>query len=139
MFRRNYSDRPVPPNPVPPPVYPGPLPVYPFPPDPDPSKPHPEPDDDKIVKLLKTIIEKLDNLTTLQEKIMATIADLQAEVAQETDVVASVLALIDGLVLQLQAAIAAADPLAVQAVLDQMVANREALAAAVTNNTPPAA
>jgi hypothetical protein len=70
---------------------------------------------------------------------MAEIEDLQTEVSQNTDLTGSVVALVNGLADQLEAAIAnAQDPEAaakVQAVVDQMRSNNQALADAVAANT----
>lgn len=73
-----------------------------------------------------------------QERIMATLADIQAKLAAETTVEASVIALLQTLSADLKAAIAGNDPVALQAVADQIDQNSAALAAAVTANTPAA-
>ena len=61
---------------------------------------------------------------------------LKAEVAHNTDVEQSAIALIQGLKAQLDAA--GTDPVALKALSDQLGANAEALAAAVAANTPTA-
>lgn len=69
---------------------------------------------------------------------MAAIDDLKVEVARNTTVEQSAVALIQGLSAQLAAAIASGDMGQVQAVADSLKANDDALAAAVTANTAPA-
>lgn len=69
---------------------------------------------------------------------MATLTDIQAAVAAETTVEQSVITLLGTLSTDLQAAIAADDPAALQAVVDTITQNSAALAAAVTANTPAA-
>jgi hypothetical protein len=70
-----------------------------------------------------------------QEKMMATLADIQAAVAAEKTVEDSVVALLGQISQQLKDAIAANDPAAMQAVVDQIDANTKALSDAVTANT----
>lgn len=69
---------------------------------------------------------------------MAAIDDLKAEVARNTEVERSALALIKGLSDQLAAAIASGDMSQVQAVVDSLKANDDELAAGVAANTPAA-
>ena len=69
---------------------------------------------------------------------MATLADIQAAVARETSVETSVVTLLQNISSQLQAALASNDPVAMQAVVDQLNTNAQTLADAVTANTPPA-
>ena len=69
---------------------------------------------------------------------MADLTDLQTEVTQNTDVVASAVSLLNGLSQQLKDALAANDPAAVQALVDQLDANTATLADAVAANTPAA-
>ena len=66
---------------------------------------------------------------------MADLSALQAEVEQNTSAVDSASRLITGLADQLEEAMAANDPAAVQAVVDQLRANNQALADAVAANT----
>ena len=61
---------------------------------------------------------------------------LEAEVARNTTVDASAIALLDGLAQQLQDA--KNDPAAIQAIVDQMRTSSDSLAAAVSRNTPAA-
>lgn len=67
---------------------------------------------------------------------MAQIDDLEAELARNTSVDESVLALITNLLAQIEAA--KTDPARIQAVIDKFRANDDSLAAAVAANTPAA-
>ena len=69
---------------------------------------------------------------------MATLADIQAKVAAETTVEGSVLALLSSVSADLKTALASNDPVALQAVADQLDKNTAALSAAVLANTPAA-
>jgi hypothetical protein len=85
----------------------------------------------------------LDSLTQLNRRfdVMTTaLENLQAAVAAEATVEASVVTLLTNLSADLQSAIASNNPAAIQAVADQITANTATLAAAVSANTvPPAA
>jgi peptidoglycan hydrolase CwlO-like protein len=76
---------------------------------------------------LQTIIERLDHMS-------GTLADLQAQVANNTSVVASAAALLKGLKERLDAA--GTDPAALAALSSELAASDQALAAAVVANTP---
>ena len=78
-------------------------------------------------------------LNQMEKRIMASLADIQADVTAEKTVVDSAVALLAGLSQQLKDALAANDPKAIQAIIDGIDANKAALAAAVTANTPPPA
>lgn len=78
----------------------------------------------------------LRHVIKTEHKIMAVIDDLEAEVARETTVVDSVLALVTKLLADIEAA--KTDPARIQAVVDQFRANDDKLAAAVAANTPGA-
>lgn len=84
---------------------------------------------------------KLDSLIAFVKKehtqMAADLAALQAQVAQNTQVEGSAVALIQGIAAQLAAS--KNDPAAVQALVDQLGASATALAAAVAANTPAAA
>lgn len=67
-----------------------------------------------------------------------TLADVAAATTRNTTVVGSALILIQGLSAQLKAAIAANDPAALQAIVDQLDGSDTALASAVAANTPAA-
>lgn len=70
---------------------------------------------------------------------MATLADLQAAVARDTAVDQSAITLLNGLSAKLQELVnAGADPAAFQKLADDLAATTDALAAAVTANTPAA-
>ena len=71
-----------------------------------------------------------------QKNIMAALDTLTAEVARNTTVEASALALIQGLAAQIKSA--GTDPVALKAITDSLTANDDALAAAVAANTPAA-
>jgi len=85
---------------------------------------------------IEELSQKLDRIIQKQEIIMATLVDIQAAVAAEKTVEDSVLALLAGLAQQLKDAIAANDPVAMQAVVDSLNSNAAAMASAVTANTP---
>lgn len=91
-------------------------------------------------KQLDRIEQKLDMLTFRmvqgEKKIMADLTGLTAEVARNTTVEASALALIQGLAAQITAA--GTDPVALKAITDQLTQNDNALATAVAANTPAA-
>ena len=81
----------------------------------------------EILTLLKTIVQK-------ENTIMADLTTLTAQVKANTDVEASAVQLIQGIAAQLAAA--KTDPVAIQALSDQLKNSADALAAAVTANTP---
>jgi len=68
-------------------------------------------------------------------KMAATLDDLVAAVAAENTVIDSAITLLNGVSAQLAAAIAANDPAKIQAVLDNVNAEKAKLAAAVAANT----
>jgi hypothetical protein len=88
--------------------------------------------------LIAKLAMAIGQLLTVEQKIMAALDDLTAQVAQNTSVEASAVQLIQGLATQLQAAIAAGNPAALQALAQQLNTSATALAAAITANTPPA-
>ena len=69
---------------------------------------------------------------------MATLDDIKQAVADEKTVEDSVLALLTNVEQQLKDAIAQNDPAAMQAVVDQIAANKRAMADAVAANTAAA-
>lgn len=85
---------------------------------------------------LRDIEAKLDILLESKEFILASIADLKSAVANEASVEQGVITLLQTLSADLQAAIANNDPVAMQAVVDQINNNSAALADAVKANTP---
>ncbi|SRR6266404_4126 len=78
----------------------------------------------------------LTKLTQKVDKIMATMQELRDAVQRNTDVDDSVVTLLQGVSQQLKDAQAQNDPVAIQAVIDQLDANTQHMAAAVTANTP---
>jgi hypothetical protein len=74
-----------------------------------------------------------------QERIMATLQDVRDAVARQTTVEQSVVTLLGQISQQLKDAIAANDPAALQAVVDQIDANTKTLSDAVLANTTPSA
>jgi len=87
---------------------------------------------------LDRILAALASITTKENTIMATLKDIQDDVASETTVVDSVVTLLESLSAQLTAAIAANDPVALQGIVDNITANKTKLASAVAQNTPAA-
>lgn len=84
----------------------------------------------KIMQLLRQINSQLKGITV-------SLDSLTAAVAANTSASDSVIVLIQGIVTQLTAAIASgADPVALQALVDQLTTNTAELAKAVTDNTP---
>lgn len=79
---------------------------------------------------------KLNRILRNQEAMMATIAELQAAVARETDAEDSVIVLLKGISQQLKDAKASNDLAALDAVIASIDANTAKLGAAVTANTP---
>lgn len=75
-------------------------------------------------------------LVAQEKKDMATLQDVQNAVASETSVVTGVTTLLQNLSQQLKDAIAAEDPAALQALVDQINTNANQLANAVAANTP---
>ena len=80
------------------------------------------------------ISEALYQLMEQGKQIMADLTALTAEVARNTAVDQSALALLPGLAVQIEAL--KSDPVALQALADTMKGSSDALAAAVLQNTP---
>jgi N-acetylglucosamine kinase-like BadF-type ATPase len=116
-----------------------------MPPKPDkPDKPGKPDRTDEVIDALGHVAEAMIGLTEamqqgfktqteMEEAQMATLEELQTEVSQNTDVTQSAITLISGLSQQLKDALAANDPAAIQAVVDQLDANTNSLAEAVAN------
>jgi hypothetical protein len=83
----------------------------------------------RLLKLTKLIL-------TEKGQVMSALSDLQAAVARNGDVEASAVALIQGIAQQLKDA--AGDPAALAALSASLTSQADALAAAVTANTPAA-
>jgi hypothetical protein len=95
---------------------------------------HPSPPDPRLDQVL-ALVRQIAQQETAE---MATLTDVETAVAAERTVEDSVVTLLNGLAAQLKAALAANDPAAVQAVVDQITANTQAMSAAVTANTAAA-
>lgn len=80
----------------------------------------------------------LQPLLTKVDIVMSTLDDLKAKVAANTQVTQSAVALIQGLKQKLDDAIASGDPAQLQALSDQLGKDDQALADAITTNTPAA-
>jgi len=91
---------------------------------------------DSILILVSRVESVLAVLTMKQEQIMADLTALTAEVARNTSVDESAIALLTGLAAQIEAL--KTDPVALQALADTMRGSSDALAAAVAANTPAA-
>lgn len=85
---------------------------------------------DEILALLRTIIQKEDQMS-------AELDALEAQVTENTTVEASAITLIQGIAAQLAAA--AQDPAKVKALSASLKASSDSLAAAIAANTPAAA
>lgn len=85
-----------------------------------------------------TVVSKLDRIIRLLRRevvvIMANLDMLTQQVAENTSVEASAIELLQGLSEKLTAA--ATDPVALQALIDEMNNSADALAEAITSNTP---
>jgi hypothetical protein len=86
----------------------------------------------RLIERLDTIIELLQK----EYKLMATVQDLTAQVAAESTIDDSIIALLNGIVAQLSAAQASGDPAALDVVLAGIKANSDKISAAVVANTP---
>lgn len=90
----------------------------------------------RIERAIAQLAAGLNVVITEEKAIMATLTDIQAAVTAEKTVEDSVVTLLQQLAAQLKAALAANDPAAAQAIVDQINANAKALADAVAANTP---
>ncbi len=84
---------------------------------------------------LNRILFFVERIFELQGAIMAELDDLTAQVAANKTVIDSALVLINGIADRIKAA--GTDPAALKALTDNLKAEDDALAAAVTANTPP--
>lgn len=89
-----------------------------------------------VINKLDTILQLLRESKKREVSIMADLTALQAKVAQNTSVIGSAVVLIDGLAAQIEAL--KTDPVALQALADQLEADSQILAAKVLQNTPQA-
>ncbi len=85
---------------------------------------------------LNRILFFVERIFELQGAIMAELDDLTAQVAANKTVIDSALVLINGIADRIKAA--GTDPAALKALTDSLKSEDDALAAAVTANTPPA-
>lgn len=92
--------------------------------------------DERSARLFHEFIELLGKINRKVNTIMATMQDLQASVERNTSAEQGIVTLLNGIVQQLKDAQAQNDPAAVAAVIAQLDANSQALADAVTANTP---
>ena len=86
--------------------------------------------------ILTWLEQRFDRIEAKGETIMLTLADIQAAVAAEQTVEASVITLLQTLAADLKTALANSDTAAMQAIVSQIETNTQALSAAVTANTP---
>ena len=88
---------------------------------------------DAILTQLGVDHRLLQAVKTEEDQIMTTVDDVQADVTAEKTVVASAVTLLNGLAALLKAA--GTDPVKLAALHEDIVANTQALAAAVTANS----
>ena len=89
---------------------------------------------DRLEAKLSEILHKLGLIEIQQDTIMATIDELTNQVTANTTVIESAIALIDGIAARIDAA--GVDPVKLAALRDELKAKDDALAAAVSANTP---
>ena len=85
---------------------------------------------------LDLILDAVNNLVQEEKEIMADLTTLTTQVQQNTDVEASAITLLNGLSAQI--AQIKNDPVALQALADQLKTSSDSLASAITANTPAA-
>lgn len=94
---------------------------------------------DETERALQDIREVLHSIRKNQEKMMATLDQVLADVEDEKTVIASLVTFIQGLQTQIaNLGLSAADQAKVDAIFADAEANKAALAAAMTANTPAA-
>jgi hypothetical protein len=98
---------------------------------------HHFPGDDRVTATLGRIDAKLDAIRGELEKMSPQLQAMTTEVTRATTVAASAVALIRNLAAQMIAA--KDDPVAIQALADSLKTSDDAIAAAVSANTPAAA
>lgn len=91
-----------------------------------------------ILHLLHELVALATQINNKVNLIMATLADLTAEISAETTIDQSIVTLLDGIAAQLAAAQASNDPVAIQTVLTSLQANSKILSDAIAANTPVA-
>lgn len=91
---------------------------------------------EEVEQKLDQVLEMLTGLVAQGAEMSNELGDLELEVARNTTVEGSALTLIQGFAAQLAAA--GTDPVKLKALRDTLATNDDALAAAVTANTPAA-
>lgn len=91
---------------------------------------------DAIVDAIRELLASNTRLSEKADEVMATLADAMADVESETTVESGMIVLLTAVSDQLKAAQAANNPAAIQALIDHIDANKAAMAAAITANTP---
>lgn len=86
---------------------------------------------------LSAVAQQLLAISTMQEAQMQALDDLKAQVTANTSVLASAVALINGIAARIKAA--GVDPAKLQELTDELAAKDAELSAAVVANTPPPA
>ncbi len=89
----------------------------------------------RIEAKLDLVLFSLANLIRKEDEVMADLTALTAQVQENTDVEASAIQLLNNLAALIQQN--ATDPVALQALADQLNGSADALAAAIVANTPP--
>lgn len=92
----------------------------------------------EVRRRLDSLSRKLDHILVNQETIMATLADLTAAVARNTDAENAALEYLKGISQQLKDAQANSDPAALDAVIASIDENTAKAAAAIVKNTDAA-
>ena len=87
------------------------------------------------VSIINTILKKLEIITYKEDRIMRTLLDLQAEVAECTEVINGAITLITGLAEQIRDANAQNNPAKIEEICTQLDSASNALAAAIAANT----
>src|SRR5438105_8321152 len=93
-------------------------------------------DYDALELILEVQAATMVQINNLERKIMALLDGITEQVANATTVEQSAIKLINGLAAQIAAS--GTDPVKLQALQDQLKTNTDALAAAITQNTPAA-
>lgn len=94
----------------------------------------------KTFKQALDLLKRIDaRLANMEIHLMSALDNLRAQVERNTSVTDGAITLLQGLKKQLDDAIASGDPAALQALSDNLGAETDKLAAAVTANTPAAA
>jgi uncharacterized coiled-coil protein SlyX len=92
--------------------------------------------DDELKAVLRDILQRTINIEGKLMSIQAVLEELAAKVAEQGTVVESAIVLMDGLTVALRDF--SGDPAKITALLDQIEAQRNALAEAIVRNTPAA-